>query len=58
MNRISTLLFAVLLLTPLAALHAAAASMDAFTLDGKDTGKVFDGIGALSAGASSRLLID
>src|SRR5438105_4484888 len=27
-------------------------------LDGKSTGRVFDGIGALSAGASSRLLID
>jgi len=28
------------------------------TLDGNDTGRIFDGIGALSAGASSRLLID
>lgn len=28
------------------------------TLDGKDQGRTFDGIGALSAGASSRLLID
>lgn len=28
------------------------------TLDARDTGKVFQGLGALSAGASSRLLID
>ncbi len=28
------------------------------TLDGQGTGRVYDGIGALSAGASSRLLID
>lgn len=28
------------------------------TLDAADTGKIFDGIGAVSAGASSRLLID
>ena len=28
------------------------------TIDGKGTGRVFDGIGAVSAGASSRLLID
>ena len=27
-------------------------------LDGSSSGRVFDGIGALSAGASSRLLID
>src|SRR5690349_5180418 len=27
-------------------------------LDGNSTGRVFDGLGALSAGASSRLLID
>ena len=27
-------------------------------IDGKDKGRIFDGIGALSAGASSRLLID
>lgn len=30
----------------------------AITLDGTDTGRIYDGIGALSAGASSRLLID
>jgi hypothetical protein len=30
----------------------------AITIDGKDKGRIFDGIGALSAGASSRLLID
>ena len=30
----------------------------AIPLDGKDKGRIFDGIGALSAGASSRLLID
>jgi len=40
------------------ALTTAAASGETITLDGKDTGKIFDGIGALSAGASSRLLID
>ena len=28
------------------------------TLDGRATGHIFDGIGAVSAGASSRLLID
>ena len=30
----------------------------AIRIDGTDTGRIFDGIGALSAGASSRLLID
>jgi len=30
----------------------------AITIDGKEPGRVFDGIGAVSAGASSRLLID
>lgn len=37
---------------------ATAALGETITLDGKDTGRIFDGIGALSAGASSRLLID
>lgn len=40
------------------ALVTAALPAETVTLDGKDTGKTFDGIGALSAGASSRLLID
>jgi hypothetical protein len=36
----------------------AQAHITSFTLDGKDTGRIFEGVGAVSAGASSRLLID
>ncbi|HUE36681.1 MAG TPA: hypothetical protein VMO20_04770 [Candidatus Acidoferrum sp.] len=39
-------------------LAAAGVSAETVTIDGHDTGKIFYGIGALSAGASSRLLID
>jgi len=39
----------------LGVLHA---SDPVVTIDPKDSGRIFDGIGALSAGASSRLLID
>jgi hypothetical protein len=39
-------------------LTAVSALAETVTIDGKDAGKIFDGIGALSAGASSRLLID
>lgn len=50
------------LLAQFAALHAtelklAAAEM-ALTIDGDSKGRIFEGIGALSAGASSRLLLD
>ena len=37
---------------------AAAQTAQAVTIDGTSPGRTFDGIGALSAGASSRLLID
>ena len=37
---------------------SACASAQTVTLDASDTGKIFQGLGALSAGASSRLLID
>ncbi len=36
----------------------AAVTDPAITLDGSSAGRVFDGLGALSAGASSRLLVD
>jgi len=42
----------------LLAISTATAAETAITIDGKDTGRIFEGIGALSAGASSRLLID
>jgi galactosylceramidase len=53
-------LLAPLLLAPLAALQADPSSNGAETiaLNPANTGKTFEGIGALSAGASSRLLID
>ena len=47
--------FALLLLI---AVSTAGAAEPTITIDGKDKGRIFDGIGALSAGASSRLLID
>ena len=40
------------------ALASADADDRVVTLNGRDTGRVFEGLGALSAGASSRLLID
>lgn len=53
-----TSLFAtVLLLAPLAAPHAAAETA-AIRLDPASPGRVFEGIGAVSAGASTRLLPD
>lgn len=39
-------------------LATAGASAGTVTIDGHDPGKIFNGIGGLSAGASSRLLID
>jgi len=42
----------------LLAFSAAYAADPVITIDGKDKGRTFDGIGALSAGASSRLLIN
>ncbi len=42
----------------LAALQCSAQSPPTITLDGNGTGRVFDGLGGVSAGASSRLLID
>jgi hypothetical protein len=47
----------VLLTLPLA-LPARAAAPQQVTIDGAAGGRVFDGVGALSAGGSSRLLID
>ncbi|MBO0802052.1 MAG: hypothetical protein J2P25_03110 [Nocardiopsaceae bacterium] len=38
--------------------HAAAAATSAITVDGQSSGRTFDGIGGLSAGASSALLRD
>ena len=40
------------------ALTGASAPAETITINGKDGGRIYDGIGALSAGASSRLLID
>jgi len=48
-------LLAAVLLFPLAALQADTVEIH---LDANSPGRTFDGIGALSAGASSRLLID
>ena len=50
--------FKTFILLGLMALSTAAAAQTAIPIDGKDKGRIFDGIGALSAGASSRLLID
>ncbi len=50
-------LLAILLAAPLI-MRAAEAPPIAIAIDAHDTGRTFDGIGALSAGASSRLLID
>ena len=50
--------FSHFILMGLLALSTAGAAETAITIDGKDQGRMFDGIGALSAGASSRLLID
>jgi hypothetical protein len=52
---IRTLLLAVLLILAFA---AARAQQTRIVLDGTDTGRIFDGLGAASAGASSRLLYD
>lgn len=49
--------FAVLTVIFLA-VCAAHAQSEHITLDGRGTGRIFDGLGAVSAGASSRLLID
>ena len=46
---ISTLLVIVL---------SAHAQQKSITLDGKGSGRTFEGLGALSAGASTRLLVD
>jgi len=48
----------ILLLTVLFAGVSATSQQTSVVLDGNGTGRVFDGIGAVSAGASSRLLID
>ncbi|MGH9398095.1 MAG: family 16 glycoside hydrolase [Terriglobia bacterium] len=42
----------------LAACHQRSKVTTSITIDGNGSGRVFDGLGALSAGASSRLLID
>ena len=48
----------LLLLSVLAIAVSARQDSKTIPLDGHATGKIFDGLGALSAGASSRLLID
>lgn len=60
MRRISAWIVLVLSgLTLAGCKHAPEAGVStAITIDGASPGRVFDGIGALSAGASSRLLID
>ena len=50
--------FRNLALLGLMALSTAGAAETAITIADKDQGRIFDGIGGLSAGASSRLLID
>ena len=52
-NRVATALLIILL-----ASWGANAQTKTIKLDGHDKGRIFDGIGAVSAGASSRLLID
>jgi hypothetical protein len=52
----STLIATLVMLFLLSGKNALAETTIA--IDGKDKGRIFDGIGALSAGASSRLLID
>src|SRR3569833_1646986 len=47
----------LLLLQPLAS-PAGAAEPQQVTIDGAAGGRTFDGVGALSAGATSRLLVD
>jgi hypothetical protein len=49
---------ALMSLAALPAAGATAASGQTISVDGTSAGRVFDGVGALSAGASSRLLID
>jgi galactosylceramidase len=51
-------LYLALLLPALCAPVAARAADQAVTIDPKSQGRVFEGLGALSAGASSRLLLD
>ena len=51
----STLIIAAIAIT---ALESAAGQTAKVTLDGSSKGAIFEGLGALSAGASSRLLID
>ncbi|HEY6737511.1 MAG TPA: discoidin domain-containing protein, partial [Actinopolymorphaceae bacterium] len=43
---------------PASPLHTASGSVTTITLDGRDSGRVFDGVGGVSAGGSSRLLVD
>jgi galactosylceramidase len=54
-TKISTLL---LILSLARGIAIAAPGVTPVTLDGKSSGRVFEGLGALSAGASSRLLMD
>ncbi len=63
MNRSRFYMLAVMCLTPIFRTSAAAdgqtgAGETSIVLDSAATGKVYEGIGALSAGASSRLLYD
>ncbi len=53
----STVIIALLLIGNLAVSQVQTVSNSIY-INSKDTGRIFDGIGALSAGASSRLLID
>ena len=59
MHRYSLILFVCAMLIPgLAHVAGAAGETTTVNLSGSDSGRVFEGIGALSAGAGSRLLID
>lgn len=59
MKQIPLLLAAALLLAPLSPILVAEPPKDSvIVLNGSSAGRTFEGIGALSAGASSRLLID
>jgi Glycosyl hydrolase family 59 len=58
MNRHLLHTFAISALTLIVLVTPCQAANQAVTLDGKSRGRIFEGIGALSAGASSRLLVD
>jgi hypothetical protein len=58
MNRHLVQKFTISALTLIVLVTPCQAANQTVTLDGKSPGRIFEGIGALSAGASSRLLVD